>query len=181
MPYDLEHVTLANSKHFEVIQNTNEVIFIPSGWHHQVWNMKDTISINHNWINGCNIKNVWQSLESALVAVKKEIEDCQDMDNFEEHCQVMLKASYGLDFVKFYQFLKYIAVKRINLLEDNVKIISFDRHELGRTHALFDLESIKCVLQLLVDNSITPILNTDKDYAKDNLLHVIHKCIDNKS
>lgn len=34
---------------FELLQGPNEAVFVPSGWFHQVWNLEDTISINHNW------------------------------------------------------------------------------------------------------------------------------------
>ena len=30
-------------------------MFVPSGWYHEVYNMQDTISINHNWLNCCNL------------------------------------------------------------------------------------------------------------------------------
>ncbi|KAI4464775.1 arginine demethylase and lysyl-hydroxylase jmjd [Holotrichia oblita] len=177
LPYNLERISLHDCNYFEIIQNTNEAIFVPSRWYHQVWNMKDTISINHNWINGCNINSVRQSLENHLVSVEKEIEDCQDMENFQEHCQVMLKASFGLDFSKFYQFLKYIALKRINFLERNLKIVSFGIHELEKNHAVFDLESIKSTLELFLNNSACQALNIGND---ENLLGMIEKCIDNK-
>lgn len=32
-----------------------QALFVPSGWHHSVENLEDTLSINHNWINGFNI------------------------------------------------------------------------------------------------------------------------------
>ncbi|XP_069698380.1 2-oxoglutarate and iron-dependent oxygenase JMJD4 isoform X2 [Periplaneta americana] len=81
----------------EVIQEAGEAIFVPSGWHHQVWNLEDTISINHNWVNGCNIETMWSSLQSNLMAVKKEVEDCKDMEGWDEHCQLMLQAMFDTD------------------------------------------------------------------------------------
>jgi hypothetical protein len=39
----------------ECIQEPGEIIFVPSGWHHQVYNLEDTISINHNWLNAYNL------------------------------------------------------------------------------------------------------------------------------
>jgi hypothetical protein len=32
-----------------------QALFVPSGWHHSVENLEDTLSINHNWINGFNV------------------------------------------------------------------------------------------------------------------------------
>ena len=50
----------------EVIQEAGEVVFVPSGWFHQVHNLEDTISINHNWFNGTNIISVVESLNLEL-------------------------------------------------------------------------------------------------------------------
>jgi len=57
------------SKPITVIQREGEVIFVPSGWHHQVMNLEDTISINHNWTNACGILKMWEHLQSELVKV----------------------------------------------------------------------------------------------------------------
>ena len=54
---------------YEVIQETGDVIFVPSGWHHQVLNLEDTFSINHNWFNGANVGKIFDEL-------KKGIQDC---------------------------------------------------------------------------------------------------------
>jgi hypothetical protein len=75
----LKTVKLSNDKicrYFEIIQNRGEVVFVPSGWHHQVENCENTISINHNWFNGANVTSfIWKNLESAfrLVEVLKNI------------------------------------------------------------------------------------------------------------
>ena len=72
-----------------VIQNAGETIFIPrlecihfpcsmmlqfccynnSGWYHQVKNLEDTISINHNWTNTFGILFVWRHLQNELKLV----------------------------------------------------------------------------------------------------------------
>lgn len=28
--------------YYEVVQNVGEIIFVPSGWHHQVWNLVES-------------------------------------------------------------------------------------------------------------------------------------------
>jgi hypothetical protein len=57
----------------EVLQHAGEAIFVPSGWHHQVHNLRPTISINHNWFNGACLQRVWRFLKMELVAVRREI------------------------------------------------------------------------------------------------------------
>lgn len=151
LPYDITNETHWK-KGTEIIQNVGEAVFVPSGWHHQVWNLADTISINHNWINGCNIKTVWHSLVNNLNDVKKEIDDCKDMEDYLDHCQVMLKASFGMDFVDFYEFIQYIALKRIDLIEKGKLIQLVDDRTLGKNHALFDIKAIQIILELLLEH-----------------------------
>lgn len=49
------HLDQAQEQSIEVIQNAGEALFVPSGWTHTVENLEDTISINHNWLNGVNV------------------------------------------------------------------------------------------------------------------------------
>ncbi len=106
-------------KKFEVIQNSGEILFVPSGWHHQVYNTQDTISINHNWLNGCNILLSWQFLKSSLKEVEREISDVRDMDGWHKQCQIILKTSSGIDYSEFYSFLHTIAARRLTFLSSN--------------------------------------------------------------
>jgi hypothetical protein len=41
LPFDIETATLEarGVKYFDVVQNAGEVMFIPSGWFHQVFNL----------------------------------------------------------------------------------------------------------------------------------------------
>ena len=68
LPFDLATEDLGDKgiKCVEVIQEVGEIIFVPSGWFHQVRNIEDTISINHNWFNGSNIMFVVKALTSEL-------------------------------------------------------------------------------------------------------------------
>lgn len=152
LPYDISSEDLTVAKHFEIIQEPGEVIFVPSNWHHQVWNLENTISINHNWVNGCNIKVMYDSMKSNLASIEKEIEDCKSMEDFKEHCQLMLNTLFGMDFYKFYDFLKYIALNRIRLMEKSCEKVLFHGHQIGDNHIKFDLNAIRCVLLEFIEN-----------------------------
>ncbi len=41
LPSDLKQVDLSALQvtHYDLIQNAGEIIFVPSGWYHQVWNL----------------------------------------------------------------------------------------------------------------------------------------------
>lgn len=177
LPYDIGQNPDVEG-YYEVIQGPGEAIFVPSGWHHQVWNLEDTISINHNWINGCNIKKVWLSLLENLELVRREIEDCQEMDNYLEHCQIMLKTTFGMNFETFYEFLDFIAIKRLALLQGKEKQILFHGHILGFNHAVFDLNMIEIVLKEFINHEavgescIEQILKAKKILNEINKLNV---------
>lgn len=133
-------------KYIEVIQTEGEIMFVPSGWHHQVWNIEDTISVNHNWINGCNIMNVWHGLKKELSSVMKEVNDCKDMNDWAEQCQLILKSTYGMDYFLFFDFLTFIAKSRLNMFSQKEEVISFNKYKFGSNHCVFDLHSVKLVL-----------------------------------
>ncbi|KAK1268517.1 F-box protein [Acorus gramineus] len=78
----------------ECTQEINEIIFVPSGWYHQVLNMEDTISINHNWFNGYNLSWVWNLLVKDYNEAREYIDDIRDIsDDFEGLCQRNLAAN----------------------------------------------------------------------------------------
>lgn len=60
-------------------QEAGETIFVPSGWHHTVMNLEDTLSINHNWLNGYNIHWAWALLQQEFKDAAAAIEDCRQM------------------------------------------------------------------------------------------------------
>jgi len=41
LPFDVDELMLhaAGAKYFEVVQERGQVLFVPSGWHHQVYNL----------------------------------------------------------------------------------------------------------------------------------------------
>lgn len=135
---------------YEIMQKAGQTIFVPSGWHHQVWNLEDTISVNHNWFNGCNIMQIWLSMLNKFHEIQHEIDDCRDMENFDGHCQLMLKSVFGLDFQMFFDILNVVLKNRLLILKSqNVMILN--EAELGINHAKFDLQAIRSVVQDIHD------------------------------
>lgn len=149
---DEEMLHLHNVTYFLIHQKENEAIFVPSGWYHQVLNVKDTISINHNWFNGTNIKKIWLNLSEQMRKVRQEIDDCQDMDNFQEHCEKILKADFGMNFTDFIELLEFIAESRKSVLDNyktsnNNNFISNEETTNKINHnEIFNTESFQSVL-----------------------------------
>ncbi|MBN3324130.1 JMJD4 protein, partial [Atractosteus spatula] len=171
-------------KPLEIIQEAGEVIFVPSGWHHQVYNLEDTISINHNWLNGCNLDIMWQFLQGELSAVQNEIGEWKNtMDNWHQHCQVIMKSCSGIDYREFYTFLKIIAENRLAFLNSCAGSSSSSRLSealaaLGPYHAAFDLQRVAHVLECLLSNEDFQRLDPDSLSSQpENLLQQIKEAL----
>nr|BAN21255.1 hypothetical protein [Riptortus pedestris] len=155
-------------------QSVGDAVFVPSGWHHQVWNVKETISINHNWINGCNIGKMWEEIVKKLLEVEAEISDCRDMDNWSEHCQLLLNSVHGIDIPHFCSFVFYIAQVRLEALEKNTFLkTTLSHYFFGRNHILFDLFSLEKLFQLMLSTNL-PSLITFENVLR-NLIESINK------
>ena len=100
---------------FEVIQKSGEIIFIPSGFVHQVVNTEDTISINHNWFNATNIDRIFNNCFNALSEVENQLSDLKsviDDNEWRKECQKLLKCHFGLNSDDLIDCLSHIS-KRI--------------------------------------------------------------------
>ncbi|XP_019610594.2 2-oxoglutarate and iron-dependent oxygenase JMJD4 isoform X2 [Rhinolophus sinicus] len=159
LPYDVTASTLLDSRQhcsppLEVTQEAGEMVFVPSGWHHQVHNLEDTISINHNWVNGCNLANMWHFLQQELRAVQREVSEWRDtMPDWHHHCQVIMKSCSGINFEEFYHFLKVIAERRLLLLATETGPGEREGNKgtgLGPQQAAFDISRIAEVLASVV-------------------------------
>ncbi|KAK4437293.1 2-oxoglutarate and iron-dependent oxygenase JMJD4 [Sesamum alatum] len=165
---------------WECTQERNEIIFVPSGWYHQVHNLEDTISINHNWFNAYNISWVWDLLLREYNEAKGYIEDIKDIcDDFEGLCQRNLAANAGMDFRDFFIFVIHFALANLVLLyqlTSDERNINWSSSEIAR-HLLFNLKSIQCItlkmktvaawenrginlMETIVDHSFVEFCNT---------------------
>ncbi|XAR50213.1 hypothetical protein NMG60_11004479 [Bertholletia excelsa] len=130
----------------ECTQERNEIIFVPSGWYHQVHNLEDTISINHNWFNAHNLSWVWDLLLRDYKEAKEYIEDIKDIcDDFEGLCQRNLAANTGMNFHDFFTFMVHFSfanlVQLYLLLKQHGNSISTSSKR--ALHIVFNLESAR--------------------------------------
>ena len=167
--------------YYKVLQKPNEIIFVPSLWHHQVKNIKGAISINHNWFNATNIKTIWKILNDELEKVKEEIKDCRSTCCNEKEwidmCQNLLRASHGMNIADFLHICIYIKTKRINaldgLLNESIKL----ECDVGLNHILYDLKALQSVL-IDVEQSLFFYLNNENEkYYKEDIINSISKVL----
>ena len=123
--FDVDEQVFPNIKHarkhlVEVIQDVGEAIFVPSGWHHTVENLEDTLSINHNWFNACNINYSWELLQRERHEAEQAICDCRSMcaneDEFEELVQKNVTANASMNYENFASLLMMIAEERVKCI-----------------------------------------------------------------
>ncbi|CAH8477372.1 unnamed protein product [Schistosoma margrebowiei] len=114
IPFDIRSIIKDRTdvKYYLVDQYSGQVVFVPSGWYHQVVNMTDCISINHNWFNATNVSHVWDHLQDQLKAVEVSTKDVSSIPGWHEECQTCLRAYAGINFEEFFSMLKYILITR---------------------------------------------------------------------
>lgn len=132
---------------WECTQEQNEIIFVPSGWYHQVENLEDTISINHNWFNAYNLSCVWDLLLRDYLEAQECIEDLKGCDDFEELCQRNLAANTGMNIYDFFVFMVRFALSNMvqlyNLTTED-KDCSSRSFQMGR-HLVLNLKCIRSI------------------------------------
>ncbi|CAL8087997.1 unnamed protein product [Orchesella dallaii] len=136
MKYDWENPGAPGRDYIEVIQNAGECLFVPSGWHHVVWNLVDTISINHNWFNGANVCYIWKILQDAFGDVERELEEFHHIPEFKQQCQLVLKANHGMHYEGFVEILKSVYASRR-------KVNAFSNTD----HIQYDIDAISHVIR----------------------------------
>ncbi|OEU22904.1 Clavaminate synthase-like protein [Fragilariopsis cylindrus CCMP1102] len=133
-------------KTFTVIQKTGDTMFVPATWQHQVVNIEETISINHNWITSSNLDLTWDCLQVEMIAVQKELRGW-GLDQNMEACENMLRGCIGLDVTTF------VLMTLVRVLE-----------------VIIELQSL-----LLVSNEYSnheEINDTDDDECASSLIHI---------
>ncbi len=106
----------------DVVQQPGELLFVPSGWHHQVLNLDDVLSINHNWLNAACLRSVARFLASEAAAVRAALaslrkspgcaaqrDDASLMEppEWASRCEALMEANCGMGLREFIRMLGY--------------------------------------------------------------------------
>lgn len=88
-----------------LVQKAGEAIFVPSGWQHDVRNLEETLSINHNWITTANIDLTWECMCLEQKAIETELRAWGMGDECWNARESMLRGCLGLDVTAFFLML----------------------------------------------------------------------------
>lgn len=168
---DEEALRKSNVNFFIIYQQQNEALFVPSGWYHQVYNITDTISVNHNWFNAVNIRYIWSNISENLRKVMIEISDLRRNHSFNEECQQLLHLDFGFNTSEFLEILCFIAKRRLFMLERkqenshiSIKCSSNKMFYLNDFHVYYDLKNIDAILQAMTQDKF--VHNCSSLYSK---------------
>jgi len=130
-------LSMARRHSLTFLQRDKEIVFVPSGWHHTVENVDDTISINHNWINGTNMDWSW---EKVLYECETFTKTSDQMKDASEQNESKLSLSYMDDFYLLFLVLERKAKVTINEHSTSIEETT------GGSNALFNLNKIVYIL-----------------------------------
>ncbi|KAL4001865.1 JmjC domain hydroxylase family protein [Acanthocheilonema viteae] len=93
------------------IQEEGEIVFVPSNWYHQVHNLEDTVSINHNFINASNADLIVELIIKRLMDIDRELADCRSCFSSAEYSsyrEKILAADIRVNLAQFSSLLQLI-------------------------------------------------------------------------
>lgn len=67
--------------------------------------------------------------------------------------KLKLKASFGMNYLQFYELLSFISERRLNIILKNEPLYSFNKWCLGIKHCYFDLRQIQRVLKCFINDA----------------------------
>lgn len=92
-----------------VVQLPGETIFVPSDWPHQVHNLDDCISINHNWANAFCLSRILRFWKEEMEACKREMDDVRAGmvadGEWDEHIERVMRCHHGMGRREFIEML----------------------------------------------------------------------------
>ncbi len=115
-----------------IVQGPGETMFVPSGWHHQVHNEADTLSVNHNWFTSASLDRTAEFLLQESHAVRTALADLRPsgtdtntntMDMAEriwmEQCERLQEANAAMGLGDFLRMLDVFSTESArNVSED---------------------------------------------------------------
>lgn len=115
-----------------IVQGPGETMFVPSGWHHQVHNEADTLSVNHNWFTSASLNRTAEFLLQESHAVRTALADLRPsatdantgaMDMAErgwmEQCERLQEANAAMGLGDFLHMLDIFSIESARNISEN--------------------------------------------------------------
>ncbi|KAL7535799.1 hypothetical protein ACHAWF_005269 [Thalassiosira exigua] len=128
---------------FEVIQETGQTIFVPSGWKHEVVNLVETLSINHNWVTSANIDKMWDCLLTEMASIEEEVKEWESIpkDDYEVK-ENMLKGCVGFNVTMFTIMTLFEVIEMLLIICDEDNTHKQESRIWDCAYSVFRLEAI---------------------------------------
>ena len=150
------------NKTLTCLQGEGETMFVPSTWQHDVINLQETLSINHNWITTAIIDETWNCLQVEITAIKKELGAWGIGESSWSSQENMLRGCVGLDVTAFFL---------MNLMR-LVELLSTTCHSDHQDEWSFDTYRLVAMLEVMIkdhdlhlQDRLSSVLESE-DYAK---------------
>lgn len=114
---------LGSKEPITLIQKTGETIFVPSGWRHEVINLQETLSINHNWTTAASLDKIWDVIVVEINAIEKELKAWGMGEELYLVRENMLRGCVGMDVSSFCVLLMTSlleCMEKLNLFTDEI-------------------------------------------------------------
>lgn len=161
------------AQYMVVGQKSGQAMFVPSGWHHQVWNTSGegggsdhhhhhTLSVNHNWLNGANAARVWRHLHVEMCRVMDELADVRPTvaerggaeaawTEWRRQCETVLRALAGMNIGDWFSLLLTTARKRVDAVRLQRPLVALDGRCYSNGHVTCDLRQLIALFTEMVD------------------------------
>lgn len=94
---------------------------------------------------------MWLSMKISFEEVKKEISQFKNsMDDWEDHCQLLLQSCFGMNFSEFYTFLSYILKHRKHCVENKICLEVHGNWILSINQLQYDLMKVEEILNIFL-------------------------------
>eukprot|EP00563_Minutocellus_polymorphus_P017425 CAMPEP_0197719836 /NCGR_PEP_ID=MMETSP1434-20131217/3423_1 /TAXON_ID=265543 /ORGANISM="Minutocellus polymorphus, Strain CCMP3303" /LENGTH=539 /DNA_ID=CAMNT_0043304619 /DNA_START=63 /DNA_END=1682 /DNA_ORIENTATION=- len=100
---------------FVITQHEGEAIFVPSGWQHEVRNIKETLSVNHNWVTASSVDQVWECIVIETKSVEDECNQWGIPSDEWDAREAMLRGCIGLNVSMYFFALLLSLIQEISL------------------------------------------------------------------
>jgi len=162
IPKNYDTTSINHRQSFKVTQLSGDCLFVPAGWKHEVQNLVETVSINHNWVVPASLDLTWKCMLDEIEAVEKEMTSW-GMESFEIR-ERMLLGCFGLDVSSLFLMILVGMIhqmKKLDLLpKDSNEKPSFDAIRPDSWELWFDLG---CMISIgntiLIDSSTKHVVD----------------------